>query len=93
LPLIFGPSPAYLFSRPLNWLEFDPAYPRNPRTFGDYIRKWRMDKGISQASLAARLGVNEMTIVNWEIRGMVPAKRHIKRLARTLEGCAKRVHR
>lgn len=53
----------------MNRLDFDPAYPRIPRTPKQHIRKWRMDKGISQASLASRLGVNGMTIVNWEIWG------------------------
>jgi hypothetical protein len=34
-----GLSPAYLFSKPLNRLHFDPPCPRNPKTFGDYVRK------------------------------------------------------
>jgi ribosome-binding protein aMBF1 (putative translation factor) len=76
------PSPAYLFSRPINRLEFDRTYPKDPQTFGHYIRKWRMDKGLFQAELAEMLGVDEMTIVNWEVRGMVPAKRHMERLSK-----------
>ena len=61
-----GPPSLYLLSKPLNWLEFDPTYPTEPKTLGDYIRKYRMDKGISQVELAETLGVNDMTIVNWE---------------------------
>jgi DNA-binding XRE family transcriptional regulator len=76
--LFIGLSPAYLFSRPLNWLDFNPAYPKNPRTLGDYIRKCRIDKGFSQAELAETIGVNEMTIVNWEIKGMVPRIKEVR---------------
>ena len=56
----------------MNPFDYDPAYPRNPSTLAEYIRKWRTDKGISQVSFAERIGVNETTIVNWDIRGMVP---------------------
>jgi len=46
-----------------------------------------MDKGISQADLAERIGVNEMTIVNWEIRGMVPRIGSVReRLTQEVEG-------
>jgi hypothetical protein len=58
------PSPVYLFSKFINWLDFDPTYPKNPKTLRNYIRKWRMDKGIFQADLARMLGVVEMTVVN-----------------------------
>ena len=50
-----GSASAYLISKPLNRLEFDPTYPRNPKTLGDYIRKWRMEQGISQVELAKTL--------------------------------------
>lgn len=86
LPLVFGPFPAYTFSKSLNWLSFDPTYSTNPATLGEYIRKYRKDKGISQVELAERLRVNEMTIVNWETMGMVPAKRHMEMIARSVEG-------
>jgi transcriptional regulator with XRE-family HTH domain len=60
---------------------------REPKTFGEYIRKWGMDKGGSQVSLAERLRVNEMTIVNWEIRGMVSRIGGIrKKLAQGIPG-------
>jgi hypothetical protein len=39
--------------------------------------------------LAETLGVDEMTIVNWEIRGMVPARRHMERITREVEGVGK----
>lgn len=39
-----------------------------------------MDKGVSQVDLARAIGVNEMTIVNWETRSIAPAKRHMENL-------------
>jgi hypothetical protein len=42
--LLPGRSPAYLFSRPFKLLELDPTYPKNPKTFVDYIRMARKDK-------------------------------------------------
>jgi DNA-binding transcriptional regulator YiaG len=82
-----GSPSAYLFSKPLNRLEFDPTYPKNPKTLGDYIRKWRMEQGISQLDLAETLGVDEMTVVNWEIRGMVPRIKEVREsLTRSVEG-------
>ena len=43
-----GSPTTYLLSKPLNWLEFDPTYPKDSKTLGNYIRKWRMEQGISQ---------------------------------------------
>ncbi len=85
-----GSPSAYLFSKPLNWLDFDRSYPRNPVTFGEYIRKWRKEQGISQVSLAEKIGVDEMTIVNWEVKRTVPRVRSVReRLTGTVEGLEK----
>ncbi len=85
-----GSFPAYAFSKPLDQLDFDPTYPKNPSTLGEYIRKYRKDKGISQMELSAKLGVSEMTIVNWEIRGIVPRIRSVReKLVRSVEGTEK----
>lgn len=35
----------YLFSKPLNWLDYDPSSPKNPKTLGDCIRKHKKEKG------------------------------------------------
>ena len=48
-----------------------------------------MEQGIFQVELAKTLGVNEMTIVNWEIKGIVPAKRHSEKISRTVERCGR----
>jgi len=46
-----------------------------------------MDKGVSQVELPKAIGVNEMTIVNWETRGIVPHIRSVReRLIREVEG-------
>ena len=47
---------------------------------GEKIRKFRLEKGFRQKDLAILLGVNEMTIVNWELDRRKPAKRHAERL-------------
>jgi len=72
----------------LNWLEFDPSYPKNPKSIGDYIRKFRKDKGISQVDLARTIGVNEMTVVNWEVKDMTPCSRYLEKLTRVMPGLA-----
>ncbi len=54
---------------------------RHPEgTFGEKIRKFRLERGLRQKDLAIVLGVNEMTIVNWELDRRKPAKRHLERL-------------
>jgi len=35
-------------------------------TFGEYIRKARLEKGLTQKDVAEAIGVDEMTIVRWE---------------------------
>ena len=86
--LLPGSPTAYLLSKPLNWLEFDPSYLKNPKTLGDYIKKFRKDKGISQVELARRIGVNEMTVVNWEIKDITPRPRYLEKLTRVMPGLA-----
>jgi len=79
-----GPFPIYAFSKPLDQLDFDPAYPKNPTTLADHIRKYRKDKGISQVELAEKLEVDEMTIVNWEKRRTKPVKKSLEKLEKIL---------
>jgi predicted transcriptional regulator len=49
-------------------------------TFGDYIRKWRLEQGLFQRDLAKVIGVDEMTIVNWETGKTKPAKNNLERI-------------
>jgi len=68
-------------------LAFDPTYPKYPTTLSDYVRKYRKDKGISEVELAGGPGVNEMSIVNWEVKGRVPQTKRIReRLLKGIPG-------
>lgn len=65
----------------LNLLDNLPkeAYPANPKTIGEHIRKRRMDLGLMQKEVAGIIGVTESTIWNWENR-MNPSERYMKRI-------------
>ncbi|MEM8556916.1 MAG: helix-turn-helix domain-containing protein [Bacteroidota bacterium] len=39
---------------------------------GDHIRARRMNLSLYQTELAKRLGVHQMTVVNWELHGTLP---------------------
>lgn len=43
-----------------------PEYPRELKTFGDHLRKKRLDLGIYQKQVAEIVGVDATTIFNWE---------------------------
>lgn len=58
---------------------------RYPRTLGERIKKWRLEQGFFQRDLAKRIGVNEMTIVNWEKEETKPTKRNLEALKAILE--------
>jgi len=77
-----GSPPVYLFTKPLNWLNFDPNYPKNPKTFGERLRKFRKDRGLSMRELAEELGVTEDTVINWEVRGVRPRREKFEILSR-----------
>jgi transcriptional regulator with XRE-family HTH domain len=49
------------------------GYPKELKTIGDHIRKWRMDNHLLQKDVAEILGVCEDTIVGWEMRGTEPS--------------------
>ncbi len=60
--------------------DFDPDYPKEPKTLGERIRKARMDKGLMIKGLAEKIGVTEDTVINWEIRDMKPRGNNMKKL-------------
>jgi len=41
-----GRFPVHVLSIRVNRLDLGPTYPKNPRALGEYIRKFRMDKGL-----------------------------------------------
>lgn len=60
------------FSKPLV-LSFSTS--RNPdATFGQFIRKARLEKVLRQVDVAEAVGVDEMTIVSWERSSVVPTR-------------------
>jgi len=50
----------------------DPAYPKELLTVGDHIRKRRLDLGLLQRDAAERIGVDTMTLFNWEVGRVRP---------------------
>jgi len=64
-------------------------YPENPRTFGEHLRKARIDAGLLIKDLAKELGVTEDSVINWEVRGMMPRLRAREALGRVFGGCEK----
>ncbi len=64
----------YVLEFELDMLDSNPAYPSQPKTFGERLRKARMDKGILIKELAKAVGVTENTVINWELKGMKPRK-------------------
>lgn len=55
----------------------DLAYPKELRTFGDHIRKRRLDLGLLQRQLAERIGVHPGTVRNWETNATTVALKHV----------------
>ena len=79
------PCLIYTFEFEVNLLELNPAYPKDPKTLGERIRKARMDRSMMIKELAALIGVSPDTIINWELRGVKPTlKRHRKGLVEFL---------
>jgi DNA-binding XRE family transcriptional regulator len=60
-----------------------PLYPN--RTLGEQMKKWRLEQGLFQVDLAKRIGVSEMTVVNWEKGGTKPIKQNLGRLEKILD--------
>jgi DNA-binding transcriptional regulator YiaG len=75
----------YSFEIEINLLEFNPRYPKNPKNFGERIRKKRMDMRLTMRDVAERLGVSETTVYNWEIRNRKPYRRTEEKLRAILD--------
>lgn len=69
----------------LNLNDYNPAYPREPKTFGDRLRKVRMDKNMLIGELAGLIGVTEDTVINWELRGVKPRDKYLKDIRNFVE--------
>lgn len=55
---------------------------------GDNIKKFRFEKGMTQAQLADKLNVSEKTISSWEVNRTEPNMGNIEMLSKAL-GCRK----
>ncbi len=69
----------------VNRLDFNPKYPKNPKTFGEMIRKKRMDMRLTMREIAERLGVSETTVYNWEMKNRKPYRKTEEKLKAILD--------
>ncbi len=70
----------YTLEIEINLLDFNPKYPKNPKNFGERIRKKRMDLGLTMKDIAEKAGVSETTVYNWEIRNRKPYRKTEEKL-------------
>jgi transcriptional regulator with XRE-family HTH domain len=77
-------SQQHAFELPVSRVPVLPAgYPECPSVLGEHIKKTRIDKGFTQAGLAALLGADESTVWNWE-HGRCPTPKHMPLVVRFL---------
>ena len=62
----------YTLEIEINLLDFNPRYPKNPKNFGERLRKKRMDMRLTMKEVASSIGVTEATVSNWERRNIKP---------------------
>ncbi len=55
-------------------------YPKSLNTLGDHLRKKRLDLGLLQKEVASQIGVDEITICNWERQRTAPTLSHIPKV-------------
>ncbi|GAB3430706.1 hypothetical protein GCM10027516_38510 [Niabella aquatica] len=60
------------------------AYPKELLTYGDHIRKRRLDLGMSQSEVAKIMNVQTDTITNWELNKNSPVLIHIPSIIKFL---------
>ena len=65
----------------------NPAYPREIRILGDHIRKKRLDLGLLQRDVAAKMGVDSDSICHWETGYSHPKVAFIPRIYDFLGYC------
>ena len=75
----------YTIELEINLHEYSPKYPKNPKTFGELLRKKRMDKRLTMKDIAGKLGVTETTVYNWEIRNKKPYRKTREKLKTILD--------
>jgi site-specific DNA recombinase len=56
---------------------FNKYYPKRLKSYGDYMRKARIDEGLKIKEFALIMNVSESTIINWEVKNVQPSKKNI----------------
>jgi transcriptional regulator with XRE-family HTH domain len=56
------------------------AYPENPRSVGEHVKKRRLETGLSQVALARLLRVCPFTVTGWEKGRLIPPTMTMARL-------------
>jgi len=79
-------TPLYTISSYLGPGLFNPGYPKEPKSFGEWLRKFRLDQGLLIKDFARLVGVSEDTIINWEKRNVKPRGRAREKLMEYLKG-------
>ncbi len=64
---------------------FNDGYPTEIGTRGYFIRKIRMDCGLSVKEFARKIGATPDSVINWEIRNMSPSQKYRIRILEFLE--------
>jgi len=75
----------YTIEIEFNLHEYSPKYLKNPKTFGELLRKKRMNARLTMKNIARKLGVTETTVYNWEIRGIKPYRKTQEKLSAILD--------
>ena len=57
----------YTIEITIDLIKSNSKYPKSPKTFGELLRKKRMDKRLTMKEVSDRVGVTETTVYNWEI--------------------------
>ena len=70
----------YTLEIEINLLDFNPKYPKDPKGFGEMVRKKRMEMRLTMKDIANKLGVSETTVYNWEIKNRKPYRRTEEKL-------------
>ncbi len=60
------------------------AFPKRLATLGDHPRKRRLELNLTQSEAAAAMGVDEMTVVGWELNQHQPLARYIPEVIKFL---------
>jgi len=80
LPLV------YTLNIDINLLDLNPAYPKEPETPGEKLRKARMDKNMLIREFAELMDVSKDTVINWEKRGTEARGRYLTQIQKFIEG-------